>query len=170
MSQAPFVQPKARVQALHRQLLEGLQHVDLYDCIYRILSSGIKNTDQMNIMEETDTMDETIRSETEQCGSTSVQLVQLPTHSNISDVSMVRKTGAVEQTRESERFSSTSIQLVQLPTHSNIPGVSMVINTGDSEDQYRPMTPGEEEIMRIYQDGIYRTPDLVERTGGLWIT
>ena len=65
MSQAPFVQPKARVQAL-RQLLEGLQHVDLYDCIYRILSSGIKNTDQMNIMEGTDTMDETIRSETEQ--------------------------------------------------------------------------------------------------------
>ena len=46
----------------------------------------------------------------------------------------------------------------------------MVINTGDSEDQYRPMTPGEEEIMRIYEDGIYRTPDLVERTGGLWIT
>ena len=78
-----------------------------------------------------------------------------------------RITGAVEQTRESERCSSTSIQLVQLPTHSNIPGVSMVINTGDSEDQYRPMTPGEEEIMRIYEDGIYRTPDLVERTGGL---
>jgi len=169
-----------------------------------IISSGIKNTDQMNIMEGTDTMDETNRSETEQCGSTSVQLVQLPTHSsipdvsmvrntgaveqtresercsstskqlvqlpthsNIPDVSLVRKTGAVEQTRESERCSSTSIQLVQLPTHSNIPGVSMVINTGDSEDQYRPMTPGEEEIMRIYEDGIYRTPDLVERTGGL---
>jgi hypothetical protein len=46
----------------------------------------------------------------------------------------------------------------------------MVINTGDSEDQYRPMTPGEEEIMRIYEDGIYRAPDLIERTGGFWIT
>ena len=94
--------------------------MDLYDCIYRIISSGIKNTeeyinkplmnlilrvmpDQMDIME---TMDETNRLETEQCGSTSVQLVQLPTHSNIPDVSMVRKTGAVEQTRESERCSS----------------------------------------------------------------
>ena len=81
-----------------------------------------------------------------------------------------RITGTVEQTIESEQCSSTSIQLVQLPTHSNIPGVSMVINTGDSEDQYRPMTPGEEEIMRIYEDGIYRASDLVERTGGLWIT
>ena len=43
-------------------------------------------------------------------------------------------------------------------------------NTGDSEDQYRQMTPGEEEIMRIYEDGIYRASDLVERAGGLWIT
>ena len=32
------------------------------------------------------------------------------------------------------------------------------------------MTPGEEKIMRIYEDGIYRTSDLIERTGGLWIT
>ena len=46
----------------------------------------------------------------------------------------------------------------------------MVIDTGSLEDQYRPMTPGEEEIMRIYEDGIYRTSDLIERTGGLWIT
>jgi hypothetical protein len=46
----------------------------------------------------------------------------------------------------------------------------MVVNTGDSEDQYRPMTPGKEEIMRIYEDGIYQAPDLIERTGGLWIT
>ena len=66
---------------------------------------------------------------TEQCGSTSVQLIQLPTHSDTPDVSMVSNTGAVEETRESERCSSTSIQLVQLPTHS--------------EDQYRPMNPGE---------------------------
>ena len=81
----------------------------------------------MDILEGTDTMDEINRLETEQCGSTSVQLVQLPTRSNIPDVSMVSNTGAVGQTRESERCSSTSIQLVQLPTHS--------------EDQYRPMTP-----------------------------
>ena len=66
---------------------------------------------------------------TEQCGSTSVQLVQLPTYSDTPDVSMVSNTGAVEETRESERCSSTSIQLAQLPTHS--------------EDQYRPMNPGE---------------------------
>ena len=133
MSQAPFVQPKARGLALHGQLSEGLQHVDLYDCIYRIISSGIQNTEQMDSMEGTYTMDETKILETEQCGSTSVHLVKLPTHSNIPDVSMVRNTGAVEQTRESERCSSTSIQLVQLPTQSNIPDVSMVRNTGAIE-------------------------------------
>ena len=46
MSQAPFFQPKARGQALHRQILEGLQHVDLYDCIYTIISSGIQYTEE----------------------------------------------------------------------------------------------------------------------------
>ena len=101
-------------------------------------------------------MDEVNRLEAEQCSSTSVQLVQLPTHSDTPGVSMVSNTGAVGQTRESERCSSTSTQLVQLPT--------------SSEDQYRSMTPGEEEIMRIYEDGIYRAPDLIERTGGFWIT
>ena len=38
------------------------------------------------------------------------------------------------------------------------------------EDQYRPMTPGEEEIMRIYADGIYCSPDMIEKSGGFWIT
>ena len=85
-------------------------------------------------MEGTDTMDEMNRLETEQCGSTSVQLVQLPTHSNIPDVSMIRNTGTVEQTIETEQCGPTSVQLVQLPTQSNIPGVSMVRNTGDSEN------------------------------------
>jgi len=33
MSQAPFVPPKARGRALHGQLSEGLQHVDLHDYI-----------------------------------------------------------------------------------------------------------------------------------------
>ena len=39
-----------------------------------------------------------------------------------------------------------------------------------SEDQYRPMTPGEEEIMRIYTDVIYCFPDMIEKSGGFWIT
>ena len=34
---------------------------------------------------------------------------------------------------------------------------------------YRPMTPAEEEIMRIYEDGIYRPPDITEKPGGLQI-
>jgi len=37
-------------------------------------------------------------------------------------------------------------------------------------DQYRPITPGEEEILRIHEDGIYRAPDMIELSGGLWIT
>jgi len=37
---------KAGGRALHGQLSEGLQHVDLYDCIYRIISSGIQNTEE----------------------------------------------------------------------------------------------------------------------------
>ena len=76
----------------------------------------------------------------------------------------------MENRIESERCSSTSIQLVQLPTHSNTPGVSIERNTGDSEDQYRPMTPGEEEIMRIYKDEIYQATNMIKRSGGLWIT
>ena len=32
------------------------------------------------------------------------------------------------------------------------------------------MTPGDEEIMRIYEDGIYRATNMIERSGGLWIT
>ena len=79
-------------------------------------------------------MDEMNRLETEQCGSTSVQLVQLPTHSNIPDVSMVRNTGTVEQRIETEQCAgSTSVQLIQLHTHSNTPDISMVRNTGAVE-------------------------------------
>ena len=113
MSQSSVCSNKAGGQALHGQLSEGLHHVDLYDCIYRIISSGIQNTekyinkplmslilwfmiDQMDIMEGTDTMAELNRLETEQCGSTSVQLVQLPTLSNISGVSRIRNTGDSE--------------------------------------------------------------------------
>ena len=37
------------------------------------------------------------------------------------------------------------------------------------EYQYRPMTPGEEEILMIYKDGIYCPPDMIEKPGGFWI-
>ena len=72
-----------------------------------------------------------------------------------------RITGTVEQTTESEQCSSTSIQLVQLPTHSMLVMLVMVRNTGDSEDQYRPMNPGEKEIMKIYEDGIYQATNMM---------
>ena len=81
-----------------------------------------------------------------------------------------RDTVTTVQTTETEGCGSSPARLVQLPPPPVTPVVSMVIDTGSLEDQYRPMTPGEEEIMRIYEDGIYRTSDLIERTGGLWIT
>ena len=31
------------------------------------------------------------------------------------------------------------------------------------------MTPGEEEIMRVYEKKIYRPPDMIEKPGGLHI-
>ena len=37
------------------------------------------------------------------------------------------------------------------------------------EYQYRPMTPGEEEISRIYEDEIYHPPDMIEKPVDLWI-
>ena len=33
----------------------------------------------------------------------------------------------------------------------------------------RPLTPGEEEIMRIYEDGVYRPQDMIGRPGGFQI-
>ena len=48
-----------------------------------------------------------ILEETEQCGSTSVQLVQLPIHSDTPGVSMVRNTGNVEQRIRTEQCGST---------------------------------------------------------------
>ena len=32
------------------------------------------------------------------------------------------------------------------------------------------MNPGEKEIIRIYKNGIYRATNMIERSGGLWIT
>ena len=32
------------------------------------------------------------------------------------------------------------------------------------------MTWGEEEILRIHEEGIYRSPDMIKLSGGLWIT
>ena len=38
------------------------------------------------------------------------------------------------------------------------------------DDQYRPMTLGEEEILRLNEEGIYQAPDMMQLSGGLWIT
>ena len=68
-------------------------------CIYRITSneSDTQVYDRLDgYPRREDPMDEINRLETEQCGSTSVQLVQLPTRSNIPGVSMIGNTGDSE--------------------------------------------------------------------------
>ena len=136
-----------------------------------------RNTGDTLILKSIKDGEQTI--ESERCSSTSVQLVQLPTQPFAPGVSIEKNTGDTlimktiegrKQTIESERCSSTSLQLVQLPTQPIAPGVSIERNTGNSEDLYRPMTPGDKEIMRIYEDGIYRATNMIERSGGLWIT
>ena len=55
-----------------------------------------------------------------------------------------RITVTAEQTTETKRCGSSLAQPVQLPPPPVTPVVSMVRDTGSLEDQYRPMTPGEE--------------------------
>ena len=83
-------------------------------------------TDQMDIMEGTETRDEMNIPDQK---NTSVNPMASTTTLDVRVNHVERITGVVEQTRESERCGSTSTQLVQLPTLSNIPGVSMVRNT-----------------------------------------
>ena len=47
-------------------------------------------------------------------------------------------------------------------THS-IKGHDLVCDPEQIEYQYRPMTPGEEKIIRIYEDKIYPPPDMTEK-------
>ncbi len=52
------------------------------------------------------------------------------------------------------------------------PDDSMQGVTGDSEQPdypVRPVTPGEEELMRIHEDGGYCAPDMIEIPGGFQI-
>jgi hypothetical protein len=47
-------------------------------------------------------------------------------------------------------------------THS-IKGHDLVCDPEQLEYQYRPITPGEEKIIRIYEDKIYPPPDMTEK-------
>ena len=95
MSQAPFVQPKAGGQALHGQLSEGSQHANLHDYILHDHIFGIcckPEEYNKSLMRQISR----VYNRSERCGSTSTQLVQLSTPSNIPGVSMVRNTGDSE--------------------------------------------------------------------------
>ena len=48
-------------------------------------------------------------------------------------------------------------------------GPDLVCDPEQIEYQDRPMTPGEKEIMSIYEDGIFRPPDMIEKPGVLQI-
>ena len=113
---------KAGGQALHGQLSEGLQHVDLHDYILH---------------------DHIFRNTINHWWDRYLRLQQIRGINHWWDryLRLQQIRGIIHWwdrylrfTVESEICGSTSTQLVQLPTHSNIPGVSMIWNTGDSED------------------------------------
>lgn len=62
-------------------------------------------------------------------------------------------------------------RLVQVQAQIYSPAGPMDRDIRDAEQleyRYRPITPGEEETMRIYVDGIYRPPDLIEKPGEVY--
>ena len=99
---------KAGGWALHGQLSEGLQHVDLHDYILH---------------------DHIFRNTINHWWDRYLRLQQIRGINHWWD-------RYLRFTMESEICGSTSTQLVQVPTHSNNPGVSMGRNTGDSEDHW----------------------------------
>ena len=85
--------------------------------------------------------------------------IHSPAGSMIRDTGDLEQLGCLESTGElgySGFPSLTTDRLVQLQTHIYSPA-----GPGDTEQleyRYRPITPGEEKIMRIYEDGIYCPP------------
>ena len=122
MSQSSVCSNKARGRALYGQLSEGVQHVDLYDCIYAIISSGIQYTEKYI---NKPLMSLILRFAADQKNTSDTR--------NTS-YNRLEEYNRSKEYHRSERCGPTSTQLVQLSTPSNIPGVPMVRNTGDSED------------------------------------
>ena len=81
---------------------------------------------------------------------------------------MNRKTRDAENPRIINRVSQVHDEL--LYTLQRIQESNLACGQAQLEYQYRPMTPGEEEISRIYEDEIYHPPDMIEKPGDLWIT
>ena len=110
------------------------------------------------------------------------------TDQDVSDEALYSQAGFIDKaTRDIDQLgylghtSPTTDQPVQQQTKIYSPAVSNNRGTGDTEQleycyrgkqleyQYRPIMPGKEEIMRIYEDRIYRPPDMTEKPGGLQI-
>ena len=109
-----------------------------------------------------------------QLSPTPVQLVQLPNGTNAPAVSMDRNTGDTErlESTNGEELNPLSTAPRATPpfTESSTWISSPIGDHQQIEDQYRPMTPREEEILQLYEEGIYRAPDTMKLSGGLWIT
>ena len=96
--------------------------MDLYDCIYTIISSGIQYTEKYI---NKPLMSLILRFTADQKNTSDTR--------NTS-YNRLEEYNRSKEYHRSERCGPTSTQLVQLSTPSNIPGVPMVRNTGDSED------------------------------------
>ena len=65
---------------------------------------------------------------------------------------------------------ATAPRAAPSPTESSTQISDPICDQQQIDDQYRPMTLGEEEILNIHEDGIYRAPEMIKLSGGLWIT
>ena len=97
-----------------------------------------------------------------------------PAGSRNRDTGDLEQLGYLEPTGELgyPGFPSLTLdRLVQVQTQIYSPAGPMDRDIRDTEQleyRYRPITPGEEETMRIYVDGIYRPPDLIEKPGEVY--
>ena len=105
---------------------------------------------------------------------TTVRPAQLQVRETSPDGSMNRTTGDTEQPRDISREELDCLlctsEAALYSAEDSISEPNLACGQEQVEYQYRPMTPGEEETLRIYENGISCLPDMIEKPGGLWIT
>ena len=71
--------------------------------------------------------------------------------------------------REELDYPASTSEAALYSSEEPIQGPDLAGDPEQLEYRYRLMTLGEEEVMRIYEDGIYRPPDMTEKPRGVQI-
>ena len=104
---------------------------------------------------------------------TTNQLVQPRSRIYSPAGSINRATGDLEQLECSYRgeldYPASTSEAALYSSEEPIQGPDLAGDPEQLEYRYRLMTLGEEEVMRIYEDGIYRPPDMTEKPRGVQI-